>query len=535
MEESSVLILAAGSVQAKLGMISPRSDCVALTPLGIKPIVSHIVEFYAQHGLDCYVAVESRHLDEVSAELRFYRNVTVIAVNDTQGANDTLYCALKSLPVKKSVIVNVCTTIPTKLPEANVVQAESCQRLAGGWSTLHVDSEQVTFSSHREVGGEAEGHAFTGVFQAVREDLDKAVSETRLMPDLIATVMQLFEGGGYSVEFVEWIDGGHDVNFYKAKQQLTTSRSFNSVEIDATRGVIRKSSNNTIKFRNEVNFVSMLPRTMISYFPRVFGVNENSSGRTSVDMEYYGYPTLAEYMLHWSLSEGHWSRIFLGIHTLLEDMNAFSYEIGVDAYQEFYCGKLQSRFDEFRVQLAEEERFITDKDEVMVNGKACKNIHVLKEEIEQRIKRLYSKDSFSVMHGDLCFGNMLFDLNSGAIRLIDARGAFGDRCVGIYGDQKYDLAKLCHSVIGKYDHVVSNLFSLSITADTIDYEIAERENHTLLVGRMENLVAAQGSDIKDIKFLMSLLFLSMCPLHEDSPDRQKVFYAHGLAYLNEYL
>jgi hypothetical protein len=535
MKDSTVLILAGGSIQAKLGMISPRSSCVALTPLGIKPILAHILDFYSEHQLECYVVVEKKHQNEVSAELRYYRNLTVIGVEDSKGPNDTLFYALESVPASKNIIVNVCTTIPTKLPGSNVMQVESCQRCAVGWSILEIDGDDVTFKSHRDADSGPEGYAFTGLFQATYEDLLRVVNENRSMPDLLTTAEQLFRCGGYSIEQVEWVDGGHDVNFYKAKQQLTASRSFNSVEIDATRGVIKKSSENTVKFRDEVNFVAMLPDSIASYFPRVFGVSENRSGFASVEMEYYGYPTLAEYMLHWSLSEGHWSRIFSSIDTLLQDMNAFQYEIGFDAYQEFYCGKLQSRLNDLRAQLSDEDRFILDADEIIINGEACKNYHVLKDAIEARIKGLYSRDSFAVMHGDLCFSNMLFDLNSGAIRLIDARGAFGERCVGIYGDRKYDLAKLCHSVIGKYDHIVSNLFSLSVKGNEMTYEITERENHSMLVNRMEELVLAQGFKIKDIKFLMALLFLSMCPLHQESPERQKVFYVHGLACLNKYL
>jgi len=62
------------------------------------------------------------------------------------------------------------------------------------------------------------------------------------------------------------------------------------------------------------------------------------------------------------------------------------------------------------------------------------------------------------MHGDLCFCNILYDINSQAIKLLDPKGSFGK--IGIYGDIKYDIAKLKHYVHGKYDFIINDLFHL---------------------------------------------------------------------------
>jgi hypothetical protein len=50
---------------------------------------------------------------------------------------------------------------------------------------------------------------------------------------------------------------------------------------------------------------------------------------------------------------------------------------------------------------------------------------------------------------------------------------------------------------------------------------------------MEQLIEKNGYKFEDIKFIMGTLFLSMCPLHRDSPKRQMTFFLHGLKIINE--
>ena len=66
------------------------------------------------------------------------------------------------------------------------------------------------------------------------------------------------------------------------------------------------------------------------------------------------------------------------------------------------------------------------------------------------------------MHGDFCFSNILYDFKSQSIKVIDPRGLSGDgKEQSIYGDLRYDVAKLAHSVIGKYDFIIAGRFSYS--------------------------------------------------------------------------
>ena len=56
------------------------------------------------------------------------------------------------------------------------------------------------------------------------------------------------------------------------------------------------------------------------------------------------------------------------------------------------------------------------------------------------------------------FPNIMVDSNFSFIKVIDPRGKFGT--YDIFGDFRYELAKLFHSVDGKYDFIIKDLLTL---------------------------------------------------------------------------
>ena len=69
-------------------------------------------------------------------------------------------------------------------------------------------------------------------------------------------------------------------------------------------------------------------------------------------------------------------------------------------------------------------------------------------DLERAVASLSREGPGSIMHGDFCLSNILYDLRSRICKLLDPRGSFG--ASGIYGDPRYDVAKLYHSVYGLY-------------------------------------------------------------------------------------
>ncbi|AKX51394.1 hypothetical protein AKN92_07760 [Thiopseudomonas alkaliphila] len=144
--------------------------------------------------------------------------------------------------------------------------------------------------------------------------------------------------------------------------------------------------------------------------------------------------------------------------------------------------------------------------------------------------RLLESTKLTPIHGDLCFTNILYDVRSRQIKLIDPRGEFG--VPGIYGDPRYDKAKMMHSYSGHYDFIVSDRFKYTIYNDQRIYaELPLTNYHKQVKYVMDNILfdGSTSEDKKSIEAIEALLFLSMLPLHADKPNRQKVILFIGLS------
>ena len=135
----------------------------------------------------------------------------------------------------------------------------------------------------------------------------------------------------------------------------------------------------------------------------------------------------------------------------------------------------------------------------------------------------------SVVHGDLCFSNIMYDSRSNSIKVIDPRGLNIHQELTIYGNQSYDLAKLCHSFIGLYDFIIADSFNLEKNNDIgvkLTFNLDARLEKIQAVF-MKQLVIPNIQH-EDIIAPTILLFLSMIPLHYDKPHRQDAMLANAL-------
>ena len=201
------------------------------------------------------------------------------------------------------------------------------------------------------------------------------------------------------------------------------------------------------------------------------------------------------------------------------------------ALEEMYLTKTLQRFEKMK----KDERFITFfESPIVVNGERYLPLNEIIIALEKAIpEMLYDVDSFNIIHGDLCFANIMVDSNFSFIKVIDPRGKFGT--YDIYGDFRYELAKLFHSVDGKYDFIIKDLFDLDYNSEAtcINYRIQDRKRDFCMYKVfLETFSAEVGEDLKKIELIEALLFLSMIPLHGESIRHQMVMLGTGLEILN---
>lgn len=528
MDNTSVIILASGNISRKLPYLKSETACPALIPLNTRPVAAYIFDFYlTQRIKHIYLVIQEEFKHVVNNELSFYKDkIEIVCLPETRNVNDTLYKALESIKPKGNVIVNLVTTVPVKLPSLNTIYlADGIQHLV---NCAYIESNTKHFYATNEQI--KKGQPFTGLFCVNAEKLFEAVRSIRTERDQIVLIKHLDENNTLHYKKTEWIDCGHETNYYEAKQKLISSRSFNRVDLLQS-GVVQKRSYDVKKLEHEYRYVKMLPETLKIYFPRYWNFYHEDNKYARFSMEYYGYPNVAELLLYWDLSKESWTKFFLQMKALLTQFQTYAYSISEKAYMNFHVEKLKRRINELEQQDNVFQKLISE--EQTVNGMLCKPVKELLPMFEKRVRSFYGKTNFCIMHGDLCFNNILYDYTSGIVKLIDARGSMGDLCIGVYGDPLYDMAKLAHSALGQYDYLVNHLFTLESDSNMHKLTFYERKNQAFVAEACESLFQEMGYQLEDIYIVMAGLFLSMPPLHKDNSEKQKAMYLHGLKLLNE--
>ena len=164
-----------------------------------------------------------------------------------------------------------------------------------------------------------------------------------------------------------------------------------------------------------------------------------------------------------------------------------------------------------------------------INGTSVPSLR----EIYQRTSALIDMGNqhyVTLMHGDFCFSNILYDFKSKGIKVIDPRGITPDGELSVYGDLRYDVAKLAHSVLGLYDFIVGGRFYYEESAPyCVHFRLYTNETVRNVQDLFEGMTfAGYTLGQLSIKPMVIQLFLSMLPLHHDNPLRQKAFLANAL-------
>ena len=123
---------------------------------------------------------------------------------------------------------------------------------------------------------------------------------------------------------------------------------------------------------------------------------------------------------------------------------------------------------------------------------------------------------FVIGHGDPCFANTLYNRITQTLKFIDPKGALTKD--EMWTHPYYDLAKLSHSVCGRYDFFNSVLFNIKINS-SFAYELEIPFDNSKYVEIFKNKIEENGFDYLTVRIYEASLFLSMLPLHIDNPHR----------------
>lgn len=164
---------------------------------------------------------------------------------------------------------------------------------------------------------------------------------------------------------------------------------------------------------------------------------------------------------------------------------------------------------------------------IKINGKKCRNIYFYKRELEQKLEQLTCRQ-FHFIHGDCTFSNLMLREDGNPV-LIDPRGYFG--FTELYGDVRYDWAKLYYSIVGNYDRFNLKDFRLEIGEDEVSLQI--QSNHW--EDMEQEFFALTGAKPYEIKLLHSVIWLSLTTYAWQDYDSVCGAFYNGLYYLEDVL
>jgi dTDP-glucose pyrophosphorylase len=405
------------------------------------------------------------------------------------------------------------------------------------WCMALLEGEAVTALYDKPLFEVAARHACTGIYYfneglpLAELDRQQIISQRGRLEMVDYLLPLVIKNKLRAQVTTNWLDVGNADHLQEARCKLVQSRSFNSLSFDEQRGSITKRSTYTSKFYDEINYFKLLPENLKVYFPRVIECS-NLPDKQFITLEYYAYPTLADLFLFEEMQVGVRRKIFTRLKSICGDFSEYNYGLDSAAAQGIYLDKNIGRFQAYLTAPCELTKFYLSSSKLSVNGISVPSPQAVIEKSEPLLKRIAENTKWTPIHGDLCFSNILCEPDSCLIKLLDPRGSFGKQ--GVLGDIRYDIAKLTHSVIGRYDFIVNDLFLVEVKEPgQLLLEMPFRVDMKPIVAEFEAIFLADEIQRKEVLLITAWLFLSMLPLHADKPKRQLAMLATGLKIFSE--
>jgi len=322
------------------------------------------------------------------------------------------------------------------------------------------------------------------------------------------------------------------------------TRAYNRFNLDEFEGTITKYSN-TIRMRNEIEYYRSIPDDLKRWFPRVFNSDTSKGQDAWIELEYYNYRTLGDVLTkekYWMPPEM-WKKVLIKLRTILAEWWAYKPQhVGwpsqIDTFaSEMYINKTEREFENLKKDLGKKYSKLFSKKKLLINGVEFDNFPIIWNDVKEYIEEVIVPDtSVCFIHGDCCFSNILYaaDERIMNLRFIDPRGSFGAR--GVWGDPRYDVAKLMHSADGGYEFLNNDQFQLHLQPQNFDAEYYFIDGDTTETSVVFDNVFFEEDhrfDRQQIMMIQGLLYISMAARHYENEYRQVVQYLIGVELLNE--
>ena len=304
------------------------------------------------------------------------------------------------------------------------------------------------------------------------------------------------------------------------------TRFFNHISGDDY--LLSKSSTNKKKIYAEYCFYKLLPEDMQHWFVQPFDYKEYDD-RASYSMERLHMTDLSIKWVHGSISEEEFNDL-LDLYFCFFSSRHIK-KCSIEEYKRcsdsLYVTKVYDRIEQLK-KLQEYKKiseFLSIID-ISLDDLVERYLR-LKDNYEKRIN---IKPQLVIGHGDPCFSNALYNKHSKMLRFIDPKGATKED--ELWTDFYYDFAKLSHSICGGYHFINNKLDDIKII-DNYSAQLVFPYDLNHFKELFKSKLSSEGIDYNLVRIYESSLFLSMLPLHIDSPLKVIAFIINARNIIEE--
>ena len=495
-------------IQSEFGKLPP-----SFLPVGNKRLLYHQLEIITGNDKVIVTLPESFKLGRYDKKILSEKNVEILYLPEHLTLGESIVYALNLIEFSHDEELYILhgDTLFDSIPSKPDIIGLSKVEENYNWAEYNLESGEL--SQYRPDNPPSSELISNGFFSfSSPKTLIRHI--TRQKWDFISGINEYHKERGLTPHiFKTWFDFGHIHTYYTSKTRMTTQREFNNMVI--TGQVVTKSSHKKFKLKAEANWYNNLPGVLRIYTPALLNINDTEDAY-AYSIEYLHLTALNELYVFSQLPAFSWKRILKACCNFLKET---SKHIISESYtlETIFKKKTRERLHEFS-----STNLVNLELPIVFNGEKKPSIYDIAE-----ISSMYlPKDSgiINVLHGDFCLSNILYDFRTCNIKVIDPRGIDADNKECMLGNTVYDIAKLAHSIIGLYDMIIAGYFLGQIEENNLEFKIPIDSRRNMIIKDFIKLIKDQFNVSEIELYAMQIqLFLSMLPLHCDSPSRQVGF------------
>lgn len=313
-------------------------------------------------------------------------------------------------------------------------------------------------------------------------------------------------------------------NFIQCITGSFDARYFNSVS--GNDYTLVKSSTNKKKIESEYKYYHLLPDDMKYWYVMPFNYQETED-KASYMMEHLHMTDIAIKWVHGSFSQKEFSAL-------------------MDKYFVFFDSRHSRRVEKSDYTATADSLYVKKVEKRIAELKQCLEYETIRkiigdslvEELERMYfdlkRKLEAKIDCTLVavigHGDPCFANALYNKSTQMLKFIDPKGALNEE--ELWTNPYYDIAKLSHSVCGRYDFFNNALFDITVN-ENFELELNIPFDNAMYVKIFKEKLEQSGYNYLLVRLYEASLFLSMLPLHIDNPHKVLGFILNARNILRE--